>query len=248
MENIRRRSMMLMEKHSWLALRIIASVARRRVSNGDACLHTQTNCVACCAQAMCETAGSAAAPAARCRNCRRGSFILNLPSHHSITSSPRGSSVGGTSRPSALAVLSLSTVSYLVGACTGRSAGFSPLRNAIDIAGRLAVLVGQSAPQETRPPAEPAPCHSSHRSACVTTIVSFDHPSNGSPLMATLAFALHILGAVVWVGGMFAIYVCLRPALVTLEPPQRLQLMRVNRSTRCRTQKGFRGCRWLKGR
>src|SRR5215471_2294289 len=45
--------------------------------------------------------------------------------------------------------------------------------------------------------------------------------------MAALAFALHILGAVVWVGGMFAIYVCLRPALVTLEPRQRLQLMRV---------------------
>src|SRR5215831_4997179 len=45
--------------------------------------------------------------------------------------------------------------------------------------------------------------------------------------MAALAFALHILGAVVWVGGMFAIYVCLRPALVTLEPPQRLRLMRV---------------------
>ena len=32
------------------------------------------------------------------------------------------------SRPSALAVLRLSTVSYLVGACTGRSAGLSPLR------------------------------------------------------------------------------------------------------------------------
>src|SRR5262249_40286509 len=45
--------------------------------------------------------------------------------------------------------------------------------------------------------------------------------------MAALAFALHILGAVVWVGGMFAIYVCLPPALVTLEPPQRLRLMRV---------------------
>src|SRR5215467_2391559 len=45
--------------------------------------------------------------------------------------------------------------------------------------------------------------------------------------MAALAFALHILGAVVWVGGMFAIYVCLRPALGTLEPPQRLRLMRV---------------------
>ena len=45
--------------------------------------------------------------------------------------------------------------------------------------------------------------------------------------MAALAFALHRRGAVVWVGGMFAIYVSLRPALVTLEPPQRLRLMRV---------------------
>src|SRR5207302_1064025 len=35
---------------------------------------------------------------------RKGSFILNLPlaSHHSITSSARASSVGGTSRSSAL--------------------------------------------------------------------------------------------------------------------------------------------------
>jgi hypothetical protein len=47
---------------------------------------------------------------------------------HSITSSARASSVGGTSRPSARAVLRLITSSYLVGACTGRSAGFSPLR------------------------------------------------------------------------------------------------------------------------
>src|SRR6476620_4426272 len=45
--------------------------------------------------------------------------------------------------------------------------------------------------------------------------------------MTALALALHILGAVVWVGGMFAIYVCLRPALGTLEPPPRLRLMRV---------------------
>ena len=45
--------------------------------------------------------------------------------------------------------------------------------------------------------------------------------------MTAVALALHIFGAVVWVGGMFAIYVCLRPALGTLEPPQRLQLMRV---------------------
>src|SRR5262245_2965440 len=47
---------------------------------------------------------------------------------HSITSSARASSVGGTSRPSAFAVLRLMASSYLVGACTGRSAGFSPLR------------------------------------------------------------------------------------------------------------------------
>lgn len=50
---------------------------------------------------------------------------------------------------------------------------------------------------------------------------------NGAKTMTTVALALHILGAVVWVGGMFAIYVCLRPALAVLEqPPQRLALMR----------------------
>jgi tripartite-type tricarboxylate transporter receptor subunit TctC len=47
---------------------------------------------------------------------------------YSITSSARASSDGGTSRPSVLAVLRLRIVSYLVGACTGRSAGFSPFR------------------------------------------------------------------------------------------------------------------------
>src|SRR5215813_11835474 len=47
---------------------------------------------------------------------------------HSITSSARASTDDGISRPSALAVLRLITSSYLVGACTGRSAGFSPLR------------------------------------------------------------------------------------------------------------------------
>ena len=47
---------------------------------------------------------------------------------YSITSSARASSVGGTVKPSALAVLRLIASSYLVGACTGRSAGFSPLR------------------------------------------------------------------------------------------------------------------------
>src|SRR4249919_2517383 len=47
---------------------------------------------------------------------------------HSITSSARASRVCGTVRPSALAVFMLMTSSYLVGVCTGRSAGFSPLR------------------------------------------------------------------------------------------------------------------------
>src|SRR5262249_12745658 len=47
---------------------------------------------------------------------------------HSITSSARASTEAGRSRPSALAVLRLMISSYLVGACTGRSPGFSPLR------------------------------------------------------------------------------------------------------------------------
>src|SRR3954467_10991858 len=47
---------------------------------------------------------------------------------YSITSSARASTVSGTIRPSVFAVLRLMTNSYLVGACTGRSAGFSPLR------------------------------------------------------------------------------------------------------------------------
>jgi len=45
-------------------------------------------------------------------------------------------------------------------------------------------------------------------------------------LEITLALTLHILGAVVWVGGMFAAYVCLRPAAGVLEGPQRLKLWR----------------------
>src|SRR5262245_23573368 len=47
---------------------------------------------------------------------------------YSITSSARASSVGGTVRPSALAVLRLMISSTFVDCWTGRSAGFSPLR------------------------------------------------------------------------------------------------------------------------
>src|SRR5215203_3150388 len=52
----------------------------------------------------------------------------DLPPPHSITSSARARMASGTARPSAAAVLKLSTSSYLVGACTARSAGFSPFR------------------------------------------------------------------------------------------------------------------------
>src|SRR5262249_1774314 len=47
---------------------------------------------------------------------------------HSITSSARASSVGGTSRPSACAVIRLMTSSNFVGCSTGISPGFVPRR------------------------------------------------------------------------------------------------------------------------
>ena len=47
---------------------------------------------------------------------------------YSITSSAVASSESGTARPSALVDLRLITSSNVVGACTGRSLGFSPLR------------------------------------------------------------------------------------------------------------------------
>src|SRR5207253_1357510 len=63
------------------------------------------------------------------RPCRRAAEQRDeLAAPHSITSSARASRLSGTVRPIALAVLRLITSSYLVGACTGRSPGFSPLR------------------------------------------------------------------------------------------------------------------------
>lgn len=44
-------------------------------------------------------------------------------------------------------------------------------------------------------------------------------------MLLSLALALHLLSAVVWVGGMFFAYMALRPAAAAvLEPPQRLSL------------------------
>lgn len=40
-----------------------------------------------------------------------------------------------------------------------------------------------------------------------------------------LLVALHLLGAVVWVGGMFFAHMALRPAVEMLTPPQRLPLL-----------------------
>lgn len=43
--------------------------------------------------------------------------------------------------------------------------------------------------------------------------------------MSNLAFALHVVFAALWVGGMAFAILALRPALAALEPPQRLALM-----------------------
>src|SRR5262245_6983103 len=64
----------------------------------------------------------------RPRGCRAAEERDELAPLHSITSSARARSVSGTVMPSTLAAFRFTTRSYLVGACTGRSAGFSPLR------------------------------------------------------------------------------------------------------------------------
>src|SRR5262249_19238492 len=61
-----------------------------------------------------------------CRTAEQGDEIASPD--HSSTSLARARRLSGTVRPSDLAVLRLMTSSYLVGACTGRSDGFSPLR------------------------------------------------------------------------------------------------------------------------
>jgi len=72
--------------------------------------------------------------------CSRGSLAPRKLTHarcspwccwafgYSMTSSALARSVAGISSPSAFAVLRLISSSYRVGACTGRSAGFSPRR------------------------------------------------------------------------------------------------------------------------
>src|SRR5262245_36971388 len=71
---------------------------------------------------------------------------------HSITSSARASSVAGMVKPSAFAVLRLTTSSYLVGPCTGRSAGFSPFRMRLTYSAALRNCWSTSYPYDTNPP------------------------------------------------------------------------------------------------
>src|SRR6266478_4730811 len=68
-------------------------------------------------------------------NCRPGVRVFTrsgpeaaIRLSYSITSSARARIDGGTVRPSALAVLRLTTSSNVVGCCTGKSAGLAPLR------------------------------------------------------------------------------------------------------------------------
>src|SRR5262245_1793569 len=62
----------------------------------------------------------------RCR--RTADERDELAPPHSITSSASARSIGGTSRPSVLAVLRLITSSNFVGCSTGMSPGFSPFK------------------------------------------------------------------------------------------------------------------------
>ena len=70
-----------------------------------------------------------------------GDGVSAVVLYHSITSSARASSDCGTSIPSALAVFRLIASSYLVGACTGMSAGFSSLEDAVNVISRAPVLL-----------------------------------------------------------------------------------------------------------
>jgi hypothetical protein len=59
-------------------------------------------------------------------SCSAANYLRGV--HHSITSSARANSDGGTVRASAFAVLRLMTSSSVVGCSTARSAGFAPFK------------------------------------------------------------------------------------------------------------------------
>jgi len=75
------------------------------------------------------------------------------PPNHSITSSARTSSVGGTVMPSALAVLRLITRSNLVGCSTGSSAGLPPCSILTTRFAHNRNASAKETPYDIRPPA-----------------------------------------------------------------------------------------------
>src|SRR5262245_17734252 len=119
-------------------------VVRPTILDGDALAFDKSGVVKALSESIdyvCETTGRCASkkPDHRHRHllrarrqrpcCRRTAEQRDevAAADHSITSSAQASRVGGTSRPRALAVFMLMISSYLVGFCTGISAGFSPL-------------------------------------------------------------------------------------------------------------------------
>src|SRR3954447_6807873 len=84
--------------------------------------------VCCCGQEHADAPYRLLRPCRKRPGRRAAKQADELAPLHSITSSARASSTDGMVRPSAFAVLRLIASSYLLGACTGKSAGFSPLR------------------------------------------------------------------------------------------------------------------------
>src|SRR5262249_40639525 len=74
------------------------------------------------------------------RPCRRATEerVELAPPNHSITSSARSRIDGGMARPSAVAILRFTTISILVGNCTGGSPGFPPRRMRFHMGGGTA--------------------------------------------------------------------------------------------------------------
>jgi len=91
----------------------LGRVVRTSRSGDKMCMKPTIGIAGCCARAA---SGHAAAAQLR-------SVMKSRRAAHSITSSARASSVGGITRPSALAVLRLITSWYLDACSTGRSAG-----------------------------------------------------------------------------------------------------------------------------
>src|SRR5258706_12546841 len=72
--------------------------------------------------------------------------------HHSITSSARNRSDGGTERPSALAILTLIAISNFTGTWTGKSAGLAPRRMRSTYGAARRTISLRSGPYEIKPP------------------------------------------------------------------------------------------------